>query len=43
MPMVFGFLQEALSIRIMPVYLLILAALTIGLLEWSNRASHKKN
>ena len=42
MPMVFGFLQEALSIRIMPVYLLILAALTIGLLEWSNKLSQAK-
>ena len=41
MPMVFGFLQEALTIRIMPVYLLILAALTIGLLEMSNRMQKK--
>ena len=41
MPMVFGFLQEALTIRIMPVYLLILAALTIGLLELSNRMQKK--
>ena len=41
MPMLFGFLQEALSIRILPVYLLILAALTIGLLELSNMM-HKK-
>ena len=41
MPMVFGFLQEALNIRIMPVYLLILAALTIGLLELSNRMQKK--
>ena len=42
MPLVFGFFQQMLTIRIMPVYLLILAALTIGLLELSNR-KQKKN
>ena len=33
MPMVFGILQQQLGIGIMPVYLLIFAGLSIGLLE----------
>ncbi len=37
MPMVFGQLQQALGIRIMPLYLLIFAALNIGLLEVAYR------
>ena len=35
MPMVFGLLQEALGIWIMPWYLLIFAFLNIGMLEFS--------
>jgi hypothetical protein len=35
MPMVFGHLQQAIGIGIMPVYLMAFAALNIGLLELS--------
>ncbi len=35
MPMVFGHLQEAVGIGIMPVYLAVFAALNIGLLEFA--------
>ena len=37
MPMVFGHLQQALGIAIMPVYLLIFALMNIGLLELAYR------
>lgn len=37
MPMVFGHLQQALGIAIMPVYLLVFAILNIGLLEIAYR------
>ena len=37
MPMVFGHLQQAIGIGIMPLYLLIFAALNIGLLETAYR------
>ena len=37
MPMLFGQLQQALGIRIMPLYLLIFAVLNIGLLEIAYR------
>ena len=35
MPMVFGHLQQAVGIGIMPVYLLLFAGLNIGMLEWA--------
>ena len=37
MPMVFGHLQQAVGIEIMPVYLLVFAILNIGLLEMAYR------
>ena len=37
MPMVFGHLQQALGISIMPFYLLFFAVLNIGMLEMSYR------
>ena len=37
MPMVFGHLQQAVGIGIMPVYLLIFALMNNGLLELANR------
>ena len=37
MPMVFGHLQQAVGIGIMPLYLLVFAALNIGLLEIAYR------
>ena len=39
MPMVFGNIQQAVGIGIMPVYLIIFAALNIGMLEISYRKS----
>ncbi len=42
MPMVFGLLQEAVGIAIMPIYLLLFAVLNIGLLELSYRALKAK-
>ena len=37
MPMVFGHLQQALGIRVMPVYLLLFALLNLGMLELTYR------
>ena len=37
MPMVFGVIQQAVGIRVMPVYLLIFAILNLGLLEIAYR------
>ena len=37
MPMVFGLLQQAVGIAIMPVYLAFFAAMNIGLLEFAYR------
>lgn len=37
MPMVFGILQQLIGIAVMPFYLLLFAALNIGLLEWAYR------
>ncbi|MBR5088811.1 MAG: MFS transporter, partial [Ruminiclostridium sp.] len=37
MPMVFGFLQQAVGIGIMPVYLAMFAVMNIGLLEFAYR------
>ena len=37
MPMVFGHLQQAVGIAVMPVYLLVFAALNIGMLELAYR------
>ncbi len=37
MPMVFGHLQQAVGIGIMPLYLLIFALLNIGMLELAYR------
>ena len=37
MPMVFGHLQQAVGIGIMPLYLLIFALLNIGMLELTYR------
>ena len=37
MPMIFGHIQQAVGIGIMPVYLIIFAALNIGLLEIAYR------
>ena len=42
MPMVFGIMQQQIGIAIMPVYLLIFAALTIGLLEMAYRRADKQ-
>ena len=44
MPMVFGHLQQAVGIGVMPVYLLLFAAMNIGMLELAYRklkAQHK--
>ena len=41
MPMVFGHLQQAAGIRVMPVYLLFFALMNIGLLEVAYRAIRK--
>ena len=35
MPMVFGIIQQAVGIRIMPLYLILFAALNIGMLEFA--------
>ena len=37
MPMVFGHLQQAVGISIMPVYLAVFAVLNIGLIEFAYR------
>ncbi|MBO4927080.1 MAG: MFS transporter [Clostridiales bacterium] len=42
MPMVFGLLQQALGIAIMPFYLLLFASLNIGLLELSYQKVSKR-
>lgn len=42
MPMVFGHLQQNIGIGIMPVYLLIFAALNIGMLELTYRTIQKQ-
>ena len=42
MPMVFGHIQQAVGIRIMPVYLLLFAALNIGMLEIAYRVIAQK-
>lgn len=42
MPAVFGILQEKIGIGIMPAYLLIFAALNIGMLELSYRAVERR-
>jgi fucose permease len=43
MPMVFGHLQQRVGIGIMPLYLLLFAALNIGLLERAYVVIHKKS
>lgn len=42
MPTVFGFIQQSVGIGIMPVYLLIFAALNFVFLEWAYRAIAKR-
>ena len=43
MPMVFGHIQQAVGIGIMPAYLLLFAALNIGMLEIAYRKLNSKN
>lgn len=41
MPMVFGHIQQAVGIGIMPVYLTVFAVLNIGMLEYSYKRIEK--
>ena len=43
MPMVFGLLQQAVGIGIMPVYLTVFAVLNLGLLEFAYRRIHHRD
>ena len=43
MPMAFGHIQQAVGIGIMPVWLLVFAALNFGMLEITYRKIARKN